>query len=306
MRRPDPGQTLPMAFAHVHDSLRRPMNPLLETAIRGNVTVFTPGGEEVASSYGANCTAVRGSDATLLVDPLIAPAHARLVEAALEGAGWPPVRFVVLTHHHTDHALGSSWFARRGAAVIAHEECRAGIERCHPGLVAERRRDPALAPLFADAEPVAPAILFSDGVTLDLGGVEARAAHTGHGHTRGDAIVHLPGESIAVCGDLVSNGYHVNFEDASRDGFARGLARLLALGARTYVPGHGAPGGREIVDAQERYLSIVSSVVSAGIAAGRGEAEIAQELRRRFPGFLLEIVLPATVRRFSAMDRLPA
>jgi cyclase len=278
------------------------MGRLIETPIRDNVAVFTLGGEEVASSYGANCTAVRGSDATLLVDPLIAPAHARLVDEALVAWSAPPVRFVVLTHHHTDHALGSSWFARRGAAVIAHEQCRAGMERNHAALIAERRRDPALSALFSDAESVLPGVLFSDGVTLDLGGVEARVIHTGHGHTPGDAIVHLPGEALAVCGDLVSNGYHVNLEDASMNGFARGLARLLALGARKYVPGHGALGSSEIVEAQERYFSLVSSVVAEGKAAGSSQREIVDELRRRFPGFLLEMVLSETVRRFSAAD----
>jgi cyclase len=276
------------------------MNALRETRVRGNVTVFTLGGEDVASSFGANCTAVEGRDATLVVDPLIAPAHARLVEAALASRGAPPVRFVVLTHHHTDHALGSSWFAGRGATVIAHEACPEGMAKEHPGLIAARRRDPALAGLFADAESVPPAVLFSDRVTIDLGGVEVRVIHPGHGHTRGDAIAHLPGESIAVCGDLVSNGYHVNFEDASPEGFPRGLESLLALDAGSYVPGHGAPGGREIVEEQKRYLDRVSACVGGGLASGRGEREIVDELRRNFPGYLLEMVLPETVRRFSA------
>jgi len=278
------------------------MSRLVETPVRDNVTVFTLGGEEIASSYGANCTAILGSGATLLVDPLIAPAHARLVEEALAARSAPPVRYVVLTHHHTDHALGSSWFARRGAVVIAHDQCRAGMEQHHAALIAERRRDPALRDLFADAESLPPTVLFSDGVTFDLGGVEARVIHTGHGHTRGDAIVHLAAESLAVCGDLVSNGYHVNLEDASMEGFARGLARLLSLGARTYVPGHGAPGSAKIVETQERYFSLVSSMVAEGSAAQRSEREICEDLRRRFPGLHLELVLPETVRRFSAAD----
>jgi cyclase len=275
------------------------MNPLLETAIRDDVTVFTLGGEGVASSYGANCTAVEGRDATLVIDPLIAPAHARLVEEALRARDAPPVRFVVLTHHHTDHALGSSWFSGRGATVIAHDACRPGMEKEHPGLIAARRRDPALAGLFAEAESVPPAVLFSDRVTIDVGGVEVRVIHPGHGHTPGDAIVHLPGESLAVCGDLVSNGYHVNFEDASREGFPRGLESLLALGVRTYVPGHGASGGREIVEAQRGYFDRVSASVAGSRASGRSDPEIVDALRSAFPGYLLEMVLPETVRRFS-------
>ena len=276
------------------------MSAFLETRIRGNVTVFTLGGEDVASSYGANCTAVEGRDATLVVDPLIAPAHARRVEEALRARSAPPVRFVVLTHHHTDHALGSSWFAGRGATVVAHEACCEGMEKEHPGLIAARRRDPVLAGLFADAESIPPAVLFSDRVTIDLGGLAVRVMHPGHGHTPGDAIAYLPAESIAICGDLVSCGYHVNFEDASPEGFARGLESLLALDARTYVPGHGAPGGREIVEEQKRYFGRASAIVGKGVASGWSERETVDELRRGFPGYFLEMVLPDTVRRFSA------
>jgi len=43
---------------------------LRTTALRDNVRVFTLGGESIATSYGANCTAVAGRESVLLVDPL--------------------------------------------------------------------------------------------------------------------------------------------------------------------------------------------------------------------------------------------
>ncbi|HWC64775.1 MAG TPA: MBL fold metallo-hydrolase [Thermoanaerobaculia bacterium] len=265
-----------------------------ETRVRENVAVFTFGGGEMTTSWGANCTAIGGREATLLVDPLIAPAHARAVGDAVAERFAAPVRWVVLTHHHTDHALGASWFARKGATVVSHEQCRRGIETFHPGLIAERRRDRALAGLFADAECVPPALTFSDEIGIDLGGVRARVFHPGHGHTAGDAAVHVPEESVVVCGDLVSNGYHVNFEDASLSGFVAGLERLRALGAATYVPGHGAPGGREIVEAQEAYLAAIRELAREGGT----EADLVERIRGAFPGFLLGMVLPDTARRF--------
>jgi glyoxylase-like metal-dependent hydrolase (beta-lactamase superfamily II) len=90
---------------------------LRETRVRDNVWVWTLGEDRIETSYGANCTAVVGRDSVLVVDPFIAPALAKLVEDALREKTSLPVRFVVLTHHHTDHALGAGWFARRGATV---------------------------------------------------------------------------------------------------------------------------------------------------------------------------------------------
>ena len=256
---------------------------LQESRIRDNVLVFTLGGDRIETSYGANCTAVLGRDAVLLVDPLIAPAHARLIERALASKTSLSVRYVVLTHHHTDHALGAGYFAARGAQVVAQEACAARMAAEHPGLVASRRNEPALAALFADAEAFAPERVFEDGVTLPLGGVEARVIHTGHGHTPGDAVVHVPQESVVVCGDLVSSRFHVNYEDADVRNLDAGLAALSALNGRTYVPGHGPAGGPEILDVQARYHAAARAAAASPDPGG--------SLRASFPGYRLEIVL---------------
>jgi cyclase len=273
---------------------------LEEQPIGDRVWAWTLGGDQLPSSYGANCVGIIGDSGVLLVDPLIAPAHARLVESALRKKTDVPVRYVVLTHHHTDHALGSSWFARQGATVIAHEACRRGMAQHHPALIEERRNDPELAKLFGEAETVLPTMTFSGTLTLDLGGVEARVIHPGHGHTPGDAVVFLPGESIAVCGDLVSSGYHVNFEDASLAGATAGLEFLASLGAETYVPGHGRASGKTILEDQKWYHAAIDEAIREGDAAGHGADETIGILKKLFPGFLLEMVLPDTVRHLSS------
>ena len=267
---------------------------LRETELRDNVWVWTLGGDRIESSYGANCTAVAGREAVLLVDPLIAPAHARLVESALRAKTRLPIRFVVLTHHHTDHALGSSWFAGRGTTVVAHRACQEAMAAEHPKLIEARRQVAHLAELFADARPCRPSLDFEDDVlTFDLGGSEARVFHPGPGHTAGDAVVHVEPESVAMCGDLVSAGYHVNYEDAALGGLAAGLEKLRALGVRTYVPGHGTSGGAELLDDQLRYHRAV-----ADAATEDDSTQAKERLRSRFPGFLLEEVLPASLERW--------
>lgn len=253
---------------------------LRETRLRENVWVWTLGGDRIESSWGANCTAVVGRDSVLLVDSLIAPAHARLVEAALRQKTRLPVTHVVLTHHHTDHALGAGWFARGGATVIAHRACAEAMALEHAGLIESRRRVPALAELFDDAEPYRPSLLL-DGEerTLELGDCEVTVFHPGPGHTAGDLVVHLDSESVTICGDLVSVGYHVNYEDAVFENLETGLRKLGATKSRTYVPGHGADGGAEILEDQLVYHRAVASASSA------------EEIQARYPDYLLTEVL---------------
>jgi len=264
---------------------------LHETRLGGRIRVWTLGGDRLESSYGANCTAIAGRDGVLLVDPLIAPAHARLVEDALREWTDRPVRFVVLTHHHTDHALGASWFAARGATVVAHRACSAAMKAEHPELVRSRRKVPGLAELFRDAEPHVPALcLEEDEWQADLGGTRVEVRHPGPGHTPGDLVVRLEEESVTVCGDLVSVRYHVNYEDAALDHLPRGLDVLRGFGTRTYVPGHGAAGGPEILDEQLDYHRAV-----ADAAAGGSLEEGAAKLRSRYPGYGLEEILPQSI-----------
>jgi cyclase len=162
----------------------------------------------------------------------------------------------------------------------------------HPSLVATRRRQPDLAELFGDAEPYLPSRTCEE-LALDLGGTEVRVLHPGHNHTAGDLVAHLPRESVVVCGDLVSAGYHVNYEDAVPANLDKGLETLRALGTRTLVPGHGPPGGPELLDRQSRYHSAIRD-------AARSEPDSATALSRirsLFPGYLLEEVLPSALNR---------
>lgn len=99
----------------VVEALPRPLvSPLRETVVNERVVLYSTGGEDLASGWGANAVAVLGDGATLLVDPLVAPVYARELRRLLAERGAGPVRWVVTTHHHTDHSVGASVFAEAG------------------------------------------------------------------------------------------------------------------------------------------------------------------------------------------------
>ena len=273
------------------------MADLQETRIRDNVIVWTLGGETIQTAYGTNATAVIGEDAVLMVDPLIAPAYGHRLAQKLRAHTEVPVRYVVFTHHHTDHSWGAAPFEDEGAVLIGHRECRERMLAEHPDLVDRRRAQDDIADLFADARPVPPSITFDEGLVLHVGSVEVEVWHPGAAHTPGDAFLFLPEERVAVCGDLVFAGYHYNYEDASPDGVRAGLRALESLDADVFIPGHGAPGGPELLTAQAAYHDAVRDIVTDGVGAGKDDAAIIEEIRARFPDHRLGPVLPTTVAR---------
>jgi len=263
---------------------------LIETRVRDNVFVWTLGGETMQTAYGTNAVGVFGEGAVLIVDPLITPAYGRLLATAVRRHTAAPVRFVLFTHHHTDHTLGAAAFEDAGAALIAHRACRERMEEEHPGIIASRKAQPELAELFADARPVPPAVTFDEALVLHIGDVEVEVWHPGWCHTPGDAFLYLPAERVAICGDLVFAGYHYNYEDASLPGVREGLRALHSLDADVFVPGHGAPAGTDILQAQAIYHETVEAIVKSEVEAGQDDGAIAASIRKRFPDYRLGIV----------------
>jgi cyclase len=193
------------------------------------------------------------------------------------------VTHVALTHHHTDHALGAGWFAGAGAVVVAQRLCAEAMAAQHAVVVEQRRATPALAALFADATVYQPGLVFEERHLLDLGDLPVELRWLGPGHTSGDAVVLIEPERALVCGDLVSVGYHFNYEEASVEHLQATLDRLSALPARLLIPGHGPPGGPEIIAAQAAYHRELSTAIHGGATR--------DDLRERFPGYLLESAL---------------
>jgi cyclase len=282
----------------VVEAFPRPLlSPLRETVVTDRVVVFSTWGEDLPSGWGANAVAVVGDGETLVVDPLVAPVYARELKRLLTERGAGPVRWVVTTHHHTDHSVGASVFAEEGAEVISHAVAAERMAAEQPPILAQRRESQAVAPLFSDAVPAAPTRRLTDVLELSVGGIRAVVRPCGPAHTPGDLRVDLPDLGVVVTGDLVFHGYHPNLEHADVAGWRRGLADLLhEPPGTTFVPGHGMPGGREIVEAQDAWFAVAEDEVHRAVAEGLAPEQTVARLRERFPGHRLEAVLETAVR----------
>ena len=183
-----------------------------------------------------------------------------------------PIRYVLNTHHHFDHA-GSNPSFMPSAQVIGHENVRVNMLR---------NFGPSASPEGA------PKITYSDQTSVHLGGVEVQAYHLGCGHTNGDSVILFPSQRTVHTGDLFIWGDRMDgstmapFIDYYNGGCASDwvttLDRLLELDFDTVIPGHGPLLRKaEVRIFRDKFEQLVSRV-SGLIADGVDRDEIAAQL----------------------------
>ena len=258
--------------------------------------VLAPGVAVVSYGNQGNVGVSYGPDGVVLIDAMYVNASAKL-RAAIRALSAAPVRMVVNTHWHHDHAQGNETFAGSGATVVAHENVRRrmGARQYMTGL----DRDVPPSPVQA-----LPRVTYATQMTLHVNGDTLRLLHLPAAHTDGDTIVHWERANVLMMGDLF-NRMTLPFiglnEGGSIDGYIAAVARgvEIANADTRVVPGHGAVGTRADLQAFHTMLTDIRAQVAAGIAAGRSLDEIVRArptarygMTNAFikPGLFVEIV----------------
>src|SRR6185312_5279616 len=108
--------------------------------------------------------------------------------------------------------------------------------------------------------PVVPDHLVAQQVELDLGDRRVLLTHPGRGHTDHDITVWLPDSGVLFAGDLIEQGADPDFTDAYPLDWPTAVTRLLQLGPRLVVPGHGDPVDAAFVTAQRDDLATMADL----------------------------------------------
>ena len=179
-----------------------------------------------------------GPAGKVLVDAGIAVSRPQ-VASALATLGPEPVRHLINTHWHFDHADGNEWVHDEGAAIIAHENTRKHLKTM------QRVEDwdfnfPALA------SGAIPTEVFSDRKTLTVNRSTLELQYYGPAHTDSDIWVYFVEADILHAADTFWNGIYP-FIDYSTGGSIDGMIRAAdanlakATEKTIVISGHG-PG----------------------------------------------------------------
>jgi glyoxylase-like metal-dependent hydrolase (beta-lactamase superfamily II) len=109
---------------------------------------------------------------------------------------------------------------------------------------------------------------------LNDGSRKVEFHHYGWAHTRGDGFVYLPKEQILCTGDAAVNGPYNFTGDGNIGNWPTVLRTAEKLKVKTVLPGHGAPGGREVLSGQAQFMTELYKAVKAGVDQGKSVEDL--------------------------------
>ena len=217
---------------------------------------------------------VAGPQWAVVIDTLALPDETLAIREFIERELTVPVRYVINTHYHADHAWGNCFFP--GATVVAHAKCRdLLLERGEPSLESAKKQNPALR----QVKIVPPQMTFLDGeMTLRVGKKNLIIAPA-YGHSEDGISVLVEEDRILFAGDsFMPIPYIV---DGDIDENIASIKRVARMGLENIVQGHGDIILRGEIDAAVKenlnYLTTIKKSVRS-IARKKNAEELLEEI----------------------------
>jgi len=246
-----------------------------------------------ANSMGANSGIIVGRNGVMVVDTLISAREGTRLLRDIRKVTDKPIKYIVNTHYHLDHAWGNDQLTKVGAVVIAQDNSRKNFPRGVYGL--EHHKEFGLTD--ADVEGTVlqiPTLTFSQAMTIDLGGVTVELKYLGPAHTDDSITVFIPQDKVLFVGDILFTGCHPFLGEGDIGSWVKILNQLEQVPAEKIIPGHGPISGKSELKVMAAYL-VQFDALARQLCKGKQAADapaIAQEILKQLPdqqrtGFLM-------------------
>src|SRR5215475_6959480 len=255
----------------VYTQNQKPPGPLRIQKIKGDLFMI--------SGEGGNVAVYVTSEGVVLVDDMFDRNHADIL-AQVKSVTDKPLRYVINTHQHDDHAGGDLKMLPI-AEVVAHKNARANLVDIKQ-------------PYYEDTPgtPIGlPRVTFSDELSVHLGGKEVRAKYFDRGHTSGDIVVYFPELKVVHTGDLFLGrqagrggqastrplGVNIYVDYAQGGSFfdwTKTLDGALQLDFDTVIPGHGPVSSKDDVIKFRQDLEAMRNRLMAMVKDGKSKDDM--------------------------------
>jgi glyoxylase-like metal-dependent hydrolase (beta-lactamase superfamily II) len=224
---------------------------------------------------GGNVAVLVTNEGVILVDDKFEQDHDAIV-ANVKSVTSQPIKYIVTTHHHSDHSGGNGKFIST-AQIVSTANARINI-------VEHKQSN-------AQANMVPAQLVFTQEMSIFLGGQEVRAKYVGRGHTNGDAIVYFPSLRTLHTGDLMAGTSPlIDYPGGgSLAEWAKTLDGALTLDFDTVIPGHGKVTDKAGLLSYRNNVDKLKTRVTGLIREGKSKDEIAKVMTDEYkwaPGSL--------------------
>jgi len=218
--------------------------------------------------------------------------YAKELRREIERATSKRIRFLLLTHSHSDHVFGNEVF--RDCEIVAHRSLKARMEELlsttwskeslEKQIAELRKTDPERASRFEGVQITLPTRVFDEEFKIADKDLEVVMRHVG-GHTKDSSIVYFPAEQILFSGDLIFSQTFPYGADPTvdPDEWLNALDGIMEMPVRTIIPGHGPICDKREVQAYIDFMKIVKDKMVAMIHAGKTAEEITKD--ENYPPF---------------------
>ena len=226
----------------------------------------------------SNSGLIIGDDGVMVVDAMMVGSMIRPYLEEIRRVTNKPIKYVVNTHHHVDHALGNNFYQL--AEVVSHRRCREDLITRAADLEPYKQRWPQYAEDWEKVQLAPGNITYENKLTIHLGDRVVELLHPGPAHTHGDTLVYLPQEKVLFTGDVA---FHY-LTPHSREGHVSNWIRITTgilnhLDATTLMPGHGPVSGKEVVSKTLKYLRLVKRISRIHFQRGDSVEETSRAVR---------------------------
>jgi cyclase len=218
---------------------------------------------------GSNNIWIVFEDYVVVVDANF-PKEAGDVIEAIKKTTDKPIRYVLDTHHHGDHAYGNAVFGKAGASIVAQNNCARLLRVNGPEEFKKAGEGPQGRKDVAESTLKVPNVVFDDKLVLDDGNQRVEFHFLGHAHTAGDAFTYLPKHKTLCTGDACVNGSFNFMGHSDSASWIRVMERAQQFDIKLICPGHGQLAGKELLEKQKRYFVELRQQVQKGLDAGKG------------------------------------
>lgn len=176
--------------------------------------------------------AVIGPNWAVVIDTLALPEEALAIREFIEQELGVPVKYVIDTHSHADHAWGNCFFP--GATVIGHTLCRAQLDADGRQSLEEARKHNMV---YRNVKIVLPHMTFDDGFLNLRVGKKTLTMTPLPGHSQDNISVLIEEDRVLFAGDAAMPLPYIVGGNA--DDLVASLKKIGKMGLENIVQGHG-------------------------------------------------------------------